>query len=281
MRDEFPNEPPGRSPGPTPGETPDRAPGLAEEKRVHPEPMESSDMPPGRSRGPSPGRSREPGSGSSLDLPGAPEGADALRKIFEEHHRLVFNAAYRITGNAMDAEDVLQTVFLRLMRRDAGAHLGEHPARYLHLSAVNGALDLMRQRRSARSSSLDEPDADAPVDPSPDQEERERGRELRTRLREALAKLTPMASQAFVLRYFEGYGNTEIARILGTSRGVIAVVLHRARARVRKEIGPHLQGARRNRAAHAAGTAGVENAAGVENGAGSENGSGREKGATS
>ena len=44
-----------------------------------------------------------------------------LEQIFLEHKDLVFRAAYRITGNAGDAEDVLQTVFLRLLRhQDAG-----------------------------------------------------------------------------------------------------------------------------------------------------------------
>jgi len=40
-----------------------------------------------------------------------------LETLFREHHGAVYRAAYRITGNAMDAEDVLQTVFTRLLRR--------------------------------------------------------------------------------------------------------------------------------------------------------------------
>lgn len=43
---------------------------------------------------------------------------DEVERLFRAHHGLVFRTAYRITGNATDAEDVLQTVFLRLMRRD-------------------------------------------------------------------------------------------------------------------------------------------------------------------
>ena len=44
-------------------------------------------------------------------VPSPPQGVEAL---FREHHEQVFRAAYRVTGNAVDAEDVLQTVFLRL-----------------------------------------------------------------------------------------------------------------------------------------------------------------------
>ena len=42
-------------------------------------------------------------------------------RIFEAHHGMIFRTAYRITGNAADAEDVLQTIFLRLLRQPAGA----------------------------------------------------------------------------------------------------------------------------------------------------------------
>src|SRR5438093_8515114 len=51
---------------------------------------------------------------SSPARPSVDHGATkTLEKLFQEHSRRVFQAAYRITGNAMDAEDVLQTVFLR------------------------------------------------------------------------------------------------------------------------------------------------------------------------
>jgi RNA polymerase sigma-70 factor (ECF subfamily) len=40
----------------------------------------------------------------------------------------------------------------------------------------------------------------------------------------------------FALRYFEGLGNSEIAELLGVSQGVVAVLLHRTRARLQKEL---------------------------------------------
>ena len=45
----------------------------------------------------------------------------------------------------------------------------------------------------------------------------------------------------FVLRYYEGHDNREIARRMGTSQLVVGVVLHRARTRLRKEIGHYLE----------------------------------------
>src|SRR5262249_39897480 len=89
-----------------------------------------------------------------------------LEQVFLEHKDRIFRAAYRITGNAGDAEDALQTVFLRLVRQENLPDVGNLAA-YLHRSAVNASLDLLRRRRDARTSSLD--DEDNPIEgASPD-----------------------------------------------------------------------------------------------------------------
>ena len=62
--------------------------------------------------------------------------------------------------------------------------------------------------------------------------------EIRGEIRTALAKMSPKAAEVFVLRYFEGYGNHEIARMLGASRSTINVILHRTRQRLREELVP-------------------------------------------
>jgi RNA polymerase sigma factor (sigma-70 family) len=66
-----------------------------------------------------------------------------LDQMYEAHHGMVFRTAYRITGNAADAEDVLQTVFLRMVRGNPAV---ENPESYLRRSAVNAALDVVRAR---------------------------------------------------------------------------------------------------------------------------------------
>jgi len=47
--------------------------------------------------------------------------------------------------------------------------------------------------------------------------------------------------EMFVLRYYEGHDNREIAKIMGTSQMVVGVVLHRARTKLRREIGHYLE----------------------------------------
>jgi RNA polymerase sigma-70 factor (ECF subfamily) len=169
-------------------------------------------------------------------------GPDAdLERVFREHNRLVLRAAYRITGSTQDAEDVLQTVFLRLVRREGGSGLSDSPSHYLHRAAVNAALDVIRSRQAARTSALDEvePVLAAPADESPSGVQE--GAELRARIRAALGRMNPRNAEIFALRYFEGYGNHEIAKMLGTSRSTINVILHRMRERLRDEF-EQLQG---------------------------------------
>ncbi len=163
--------------------------------------------------------------------------APDVAQVFRDHSSRVLAAAYRVTGRAEDAEDVLQTVFMRLVRRAGGVRLEGNPAAYLHRAAINAALDLVRSRQAARTTPLDDR-----LPATPEREGAERklaASELRAEVRKALGQLSPRAAEIFVLRYFEGYDNHEIAGMLGSSRSTVNVILHRARQRVREAIGPH------------------------------------------
>ncbi len=185
--------------------------------------------------------SREP----SAEVPGVPFGASSrgqdltgarLQDLFEEHHRLIFGTAYRVTGNANDAEDVLQTIFLRLLKRPPAALETGNAAGYLRRAAINASLDLIRSRKRSRLVALDQQlieDMKPAVDGASDPGRRYAGLELRERLRRELAKANPRAAQMFVLRYFEGYRNSEIGPMMATSRMTVAVTLHRLRKRLR------------------------------------------------
>ncbi len=158
-----------------------------------------------------------------------------LEWVFREHHAQVFRAAYRITGNAADAEDVMQTVFLRLVRREAGMEAVAHIGSYLHRAAVNAALDLMRSRQSVRSMPLEEVEPEPAESPSLAPDREHASAEIRAWLRQTVARLSPRAAQVFTLRFFEDLDNVQIARMLGTSQTAIAVTLHRTRERIQKE----------------------------------------------
>lgn len=163
----------------------------------------------------------------------APIPREQLEKVFREHHARVLAAAFRITGSSDDAEDALQTVFLRLLRREDSPDLSSTPGAYLHRAAINAALDIVRSRSNSRSTSIDDCSTQVEDETTPSPERQLVGREMKDRLRHAVATLNTASAEVFVLRYFEGYSNQEIARMTGSTQGAVGVTLHRARYRLK------------------------------------------------
>ena len=131
-----------------------------------------------------------------------------------------------MTGNAADAEDVLQTVFLRLLKRPDSVAVRDQES-YLRRAAINASLDLIRSRKGDRAVPLvDMPSAASDQDAG----------ELKAALRRALGRLSPKSAEVFGLRFFEGFSNQQIARMLGVSRVLIAVMVHRARQQLRRDL---------------------------------------------
>jgi RNA polymerase sigma-70 factor (ECF subfamily) len=171
--------------------------------------------------------------------PNAPQ--TELETLFQSHHERVFRTAHRITGSPADAEDVLQTVFLRLIKGKEAYDLSENAEAYLSRAAINASLDLLRSRSRTKSVDFSEVDAEELTSRFQSPEAEHADRELQTLIRQAVAGLGKTAGEMFVLRYYEGYDNQEIAQMLDTSHMVVGVVLHRARTRLRKEIGHYLE----------------------------------------
>jgi RNA polymerase sigma factor (sigma-70 family) len=158
---------------------------------------------------------------------------DGLTELFREHNRRVLLAAYRITGSMADAEDVAQSVFLRLGVSSAPVN---NAASYLYRAAINGALDLLRSRKAAASEALEGAMDVASTGQGSSPETEAAGRELGRFLRIAINELPQRAAEMFTLRYLEELGNREIAALMGTSQAVVAVTLHQARTRLKKRL---------------------------------------------
>jgi RNA polymerase sigma-70 factor, ECF subfamily len=160
-----------------------------------------------------------------------------LESVFRENHAMVFRTAYYVTGNTADAEDAAQTVFLRLLNRGADADLLDNVGGYLHRSALNAARDVMRRRRRALLQvPLEdaESSAVAPQHSAPDSAHA--AGEVRDWLRRALTRLGARTAEMFVMRFFEGKPNGEIARAMRTTPGTVAVALCRARGRLHEDF---------------------------------------------
>jgi RNA polymerase sigma-70 factor (ECF subfamily) len=165
-----------------------------------------------------------------------------LEEVFRAHQARVLKAAYRITGSMADAEDVSQSVFLRLARGIVDPGRISNLQSYLHRSAVNAALDLIRsrgQREVVPVETADELQSNSSASP----ERALSSLEIKNWLRRELAILHPRTAEMFVLRYLEGLDNPEIARTMNTSQAVVAVTLHRTRARLKKSLRGLMKGA--------------------------------------
>jgi RNA polymerase sigma factor (sigma-70 family) len=161
------------------------------------------------------------------------ETCEGLSQLFKEHHRRVLIAAYRITGNMADAEDVSQSVFLRLASGDSAP---DNAGSYLYRAAINGSLDLLRSRKAAAVEPLELVASSATTGPGSSPEAAVSVTELRAWLRLAISELAPRAAEMFSMRYLEDLGNREIAALMGTSQAVVAVTLHQARSRLKKRL---------------------------------------------
>jgi RNA polymerase sigma-70 factor (ECF subfamily) len=151
-------------------------------------------------------------------------------ELYERHYEAVFRAALRVTGNPADAEDVLQTVFLRIMARGAQGGDVEDvalPAAYFRRAAVNAAVDVLRRRELRADSVYDDSAPHAAVQ-SP--------LLLKERLRRAIAVLDSEDASLFLLRYVEGLSNEELAAMFQIEKNNVAVRLHRIRLRLQAEM---------------------------------------------
>jgi RNA polymerase sigma-70 factor (ECF subfamily) len=151
-----------------------------------------------------------------------------LELVFREHYPMLFRTAYGMLKNFADAEDVPQTIFLRLLRNGAPPDLKENAKRYLYRAVVNRCLDVIRSRKREKLISGVE-QLEIPVDES----NSAFAEEIHRHLAEAITELRPATVEILMLKYVHSYTESEIAKLLGVSRGTIAIKLFRSRARLR------------------------------------------------
>jgi RNA polymerase sigma-70 factor (ECF subfamily) len=154
-------------------------------------------------------------------------GPSGLAELYERHYEAVFRTALRVTGNPADAEDVLQTVFLRVLSGGEPGTSAGRPAAYFRRAAVNAAVDLLRRRAVHAATAYDDQAPHAAVEPT---------LLLKQRLRRAIANLEPDDASLFLLRFVEGLSNQELADMFQLEKNNVAVRLHRIRLRLQEEM---------------------------------------------
>jgi len=154
----------------------------------------------------------------------------AFERIYREYAPLVNRTAWGVLASREDAEDVLHTVFLKLLRKGLPPEFQKSPKAYFYRAAVNVSLDVLKSRR--RHPTLHPADAErleASYPSSPHFDE-----ELHQQLYAAIAQLPVESAEILLLRHMQNKSPAHIMETLGVSRAVVAVRLFRARARLKK-----------------------------------------------
>ena len=159
----------------------------------------------------------------------------AFGQLVEAHQSKIYSLCYRMTGNAEDAADLTQEVFLSAWRSLGSFQSQAAFSTWLYRLTSNACIDFLRKekRRSALSLTTEGEEeegrelevADQRFSPERELEQKE----ARRAVREGLAALSPEHRQVLVLREMEGLSYTEMAHLLDLEEGTVKSRLARAR----------------------------------------------------
>jgi len=153
----------------------------------------------------------------------------AFATLVTRYQRPIYNAAYRVLGNAEDAGEVAQSVFLRIVER-----LDDYDSQYRFFSwiyriAINEAIDLLRRNR--REEPLDD-GIEVADTASAGPEQRYQDRELSERIQRALMSMKVEDRVVLTLRHFSEMSYRDIAEVLGAEEKTVKSRLFEARQRM-------------------------------------------------
>jgi RNA polymerase sigma-70 factor (ECF subfamily) len=168
--------------------------------------------------------------------------SDSFRALVEEHSPMVFRLAFRMTGNASDAEDVVQETFLKAHRSLGGFDERARFGTWVYRIAVNAAIDLIRRRGRGtvvRPAGEDDPpvvETLASKDPQPDRVAM--SGQIQRDVAAALTQLSERERAAFVLRHLEGMPIDRISEVLKIGPNAVKQTVFRAVQKLRRELAP-------------------------------------------
>lgn len=154
----------------------------------------------------------------------------AFLALFDEHHAPLFRFAFRLTGSAADAEDIVQECFLELLRPECAYDPRRTPLR-IYLFGVVRNQWLKRQRKKAWTA---EHTTEAGFEDSPETVLLEA--EVNEAVARAVTGLPENQREALILAHYEHMPLAEIARVLGIEVGAVKSRLERARACLRERL---------------------------------------------
>lgn len=166
---------------------------------------------------------------------------EAFRLLFEAYKDRVYSVAlYFFGGDAAQAADITQQVFLKLFTKITQFRNEAEFTTWLHRLTINACVD--EQRKSRRLTQFDEPGVSTRPHTGAAQDERYARREQAKRVQAAVAELKPKLRVAILLKYFDDLSYEEMAQALGCSKGTVASRLNRGHKALARRLG-HLRGA--------------------------------------
>lgn len=168
---------------------------------------------------------------------------EAFRILVERHSRALYALAHRMTGNAHDAEDIVQESLMRAYRQLSRFESRSEFGTWIHRIGVNCALDHLRSRKSREQIIQDGGEGAADMvdslpahEPAPDQ--RLADAQIRHHVDRALGVLSVTERSAFVMRHFQEMPLAEIAQALGINENAVKNTIFRAVQKVRRALEP-------------------------------------------
>jgi RNA polymerase sigma-70 factor, ECF subfamily len=149
-----------------------------------------------------------------------------FQDLYRLHARPLWAYLFRLTGNAADADDLLQESFCRLLATRLAARDDTQLRAYLFRVATNAATDLWR--RGGRSRRREEPLTDESAGAAPGREDAALKHDMARTFRE----LKPQERMLLWLAHVEGSAHREIAATLGLKAASVPVLLFRARRKL-------------------------------------------------
>lgn len=170
---------------------------------------------------------------------------EAFRLLVERHSRNVYKVAFRVTGNAEDAEDVVQDTFLKAYRQldrfESRASFGT----WLHRIAMNCSVDLLRSRPKREQAEevdvleqMGSAQATATGTHGHSPERLTASAQVGDRVQAAMSRLSPLERAAFVMRLYEGCSIEEISTALEIRTNAAKHSIFRAVRKMRVALEP-------------------------------------------
>jgi RNA polymerase sigma-70 factor (ECF subfamily) len=150
---------------------------------------------------------------------------EKLAVLFERHHTMLFNFFLRLTGNRAASEDLVQEVFIRILKYRAGYQGESRFVVWMFQIARNAHIDFLRKQKGEVP--LDEQFAETPGREPRPEESYEADQEAAL-VRRALDRLPPKKREILVLFRFQNLKLREIAELLDVQVGTVKVQVHRA-----------------------------------------------------